>query len=95
MKGFIRCMIIFILIVNNVGIFAQEDEDGNIPYLSDEDIAAMEIVLKDDPVEISETAAENTTAPADKISGPDTSRPERGFGCLFSISIINDSMPIV
>ena len=49
-KTILGALIIFLVLTNNV-IFAS-DEDDDVPYLSDDDIAAIEMTLPDDVPEI-------------------------------------------
>lgn len=46
MKKLSLLLAVFLLFLNSVVVFAQEDDD--VPYLSDEDIASLEAVLPDD-----------------------------------------------
>jgi len=72
MKGISLASAIIITILNGNIIFAQEDD---VPYLSDEDIAAIEMVLPDDiPAILQENAGEIAIVTNENIEGNEISR---------------------
>jgi hypothetical protein len=61
MKSFIFTSVIFIFILGGNAIFAQDDD---VPYLSEEDIAAIEMTLPDDVPAILQEIASDAAAEA-------------------------------
>jgi len=62
-KTFVCVIALLIIVINNNILFA--DDDDNIPYLSDADIAAIEMVLSDD---IPENLQERTRVAAVEVN---------------------------
>jgi len=78
MKRFLLCFMVLFFFINNNVVFSQEDSD-DVPYLSDDDIAAIEIVLPDDIPEImqenvKELAAESRGGEPNEVSRLNTSQ---------------------
>jgi hypothetical protein len=69
MKRFNDILFVLVISLGHHSLFAQEEDD--VPYLSDEDIAAIEMVLPDDvpePVRLSADSEAETRPGANEIS---------------------------